>query len=113
MANRYYSTINGKLSAPQPPAQQKGVGPVQPRKESTANWPGIPGPVGPKRNTVNFPEVKGSAKQVMPDDHGPKKPVSQSKAKKILRDGEIRGKPLTDPQEGLFGLIAGGGTPRG
>lgn len=40
-----------------------------------------------------------------------KKPVSQKKAKKIMRHGEIKGKDLTPKQEGLFGLIAGGGTP--
>lgn len=40
-----------------------------------------------------------------------KKPVSRKKAKKILKDGQIRGKKLTESQEGLFGLIAGGGTP--
>jgi hypothetical protein len=30
------------------------------------------------------------------------------KAKKILSDGEVRGTPLTKPQRGLFGAIAGG-----
>lgn len=37
--------------------------------------------------------------------------VTQAKAKKILKDKKVRGKELTKPQEGLFGLIAGGGTP--
>lgn len=38
-------------------------------------------------------------------------PISMSpeKAKQILRDGEIGGKPLTEKQRGMFGLIAGGG----
>lgn len=37
--------------------------------------------------------------------------ISKEKAKKILREGQVRGKPLTEQQKGLFGLIAGGGTP--
>ncbi len=37
-----------------------------------------------------------------------KKTVSTVKAKKILRDGEVRGKPLTTPQKGFFGARAGG-----
>lgn len=36
---------------------------------------------------------------------------TQAKAKKIKKHGRIRGKKLTDKQEGFFGLIAGGGTP--
>lgn len=31
-----------------------------------------------------------------------------AKAKKILKDGSIRGKALTSKQKGLFGAIAGG-----
>lgn len=34
-------------------------------------------------------------------------PVSPAKARKILRDGSIRGKPLTKKQRGLFGMCAG------
>ena len=37
-----------------------------------------------------------------------KPPVSKAKARKILRDGEINGKPLTPKQEGFFGAIVGG-----
>ena len=37
--------------------------------------------------------------------------LSKGKAKKILRHGEVKGKPLTKKQKGLFGLIAGGKTP--
>lgn len=37
--------------------------------------------------------------------------VSKAKAKKILKDGKIRGKPLTAAQKRYFGLIAGGGKP--
>jgi len=37
--------------------------------------------------------------------------LTSSKAKKILRHGEVRGEPLTGPQKGFFGLIAGGGRP--
>jgi len=38
----------------------------------------------------------------------PKHGVSREKAKKILKDGEIRGKPLTKKQRGFFGARAGG-----
>lgn len=43
--------------------------------------------------------------------HGSHSPVSAVKAKEIIRHGEVRGKPLTEKQKGLFGLIAGGGHP--
>jgi len=33
---------------------------------------------------------------------------SREKAKKILRDGTIHGRPLTAKQRGYFGAIAGG-----
>lgn len=36
----------------------------------------------------------------------------KEKAKKILRDGSVRGKPLTKPQKGFFGARAGGAKPR-
>jgi hypothetical protein len=36
---------------------------------------------------------------------------SKAKAKTIMRHGEIKGHPLTVPQKGLMGMIAGGGTP--
>jgi len=39
------------------------------------------------------------------------KVASRKKAKKILKHGEVRGKSLTKPQQGLFGLIAGGKKP--
>lgn len=37
--------------------------------------------------------------------------ITPEKARKILRDGKIRGKPLTPAQRRFFGLIAGGGKP--
>lgn len=37
--------------------------------------------------------------------------ITPAKAKKILRDGKIRGKPLTAAQKRYFGRIAGGGKP--
>ena len=37
--------------------------------------------------------------------------LTQRKAKKILRHGEVGGKPLTKKQKGLMGLIAAGGRP--
>ena len=35
--------------------------------------------------------------------------ISAVKAKKILKDGTIRGRPITSKQKKFFGLIAGGG----
>ena len=37
--------------------------------------------------------------------------LGPAKAKKMLEDNSAQGHPLTDKQRGLFGLIAGGGTP--
>ncbi len=48
--------------------------------------------------------LKGSA-------HGSHESLSRAKAKKILREGVARGRKLSPKQKGLFGLIAGGGTP--
>lgn len=36
---------------------------------------------------------------------------SKAKAREILRDGTVHGKPLTKAQRGLMGLLAGGGKP--
>lgn len=36
---------------------------------------------------------------------------TQHKARKIKREGKVRGKKLTKKQEGFFGLIAGGKMP--
>ena len=36
---------------------------------------------------------------------------SKAKAKTIMRHGEVKGHPLTMPQKGMLGVIAGGGTP--
>jgi len=41
-----------------------------------------------------------------------KKPVSKKKAKKILSDGTVKGKPLSEKQQGLFGVIASGKKPK-
>lgn len=38
-------------------------------------------------------------------------PLSSHKAKKIIKDGEVRGKKLTDKQKRYMGFIAGGGKP--
>jgi len=37
--------------------------------------------------------------------------VTKGKAKKILKDKNIRGKKLSGKQKRFFGLVAGGGTP--
>ena len=39
------------------------------------------------------------------------KGLSAAKAKKILQDGYIKGKPLTAKQKKYFGAIASGATP--
>ena len=36
---------------------------------------------------------------------------SQGKAKEILKDGTVRGKPITTKQRGLFGIILAGRKP--
>lgn len=38
----------------------------------------------------------------------PKKKLTQKKAKEILSDGSVHGKPLTKKQKGFFGARAGG-----
>jgi hypothetical protein len=38
-------------------------------------------------------------------------PLTQHKAGKMLKHGEVRGKPLTKKQKGLFGLVKGGKKP--
>jgi len=40
--------------------------------------------------------------------HNTHKGPSKKKAKKMLRDGKVKGKRLTKKQRGLFGSIAGG-----
>lgn len=72
----------------------------------------------------NFPELSGlrnALKSVKPQDlagvlgggmgEAEESPVSQQKAKTIMKHGEVNDKPLSDKQKGLFGLIAGGGKP--
>jgi hypothetical protein len=39
------------------------------------------------------------------------KDLAASKARQILRHDDVRGRPLTERQRGLFGLIAGGRKP--
>ncbi len=36
------------------------------------------------------------------------KTLTKTKAKEILRHGEVHGKPLTKKQKGFFGAMAGG-----
>ena len=36
---------------------------------------------------------------------------TQAKAKEILTDGTVRGKPITSKQRGLFGIIMAGKKP--
>lgn len=44
---------------------------------------------------------------------GRKGRVSASKAKEILRHGEVRGKPLSKAQKGFFGARAGNAPAKG
>lgn len=37
--------------------------------------------------------------------------IKKAKAKKMLHDGKVKGKPLSKAQRGLFGVIAAGRTP--
>ena len=37
---------------------------------------------------------------------------TQAKAKEILHDGSVRGKPITTKQRGLMGIIASGAVPK-
>lgn len=37
--------------------------------------------------------------------------MNREKAKIMMKEGEVHGKPLTSKQKGLFGLIAGGKKP--
>jgi len=40
-----------------------------------------------------------------------KRGLSPAKAKQMLKDNSAQGHPLTGPQKGYFGMIAGGRTP--
>jgi hypothetical protein len=61
---------------------------------------GGPSPKMPKIPAPAAPKMAGG------------KPMTSTKAKAILSDGETRGTPLTKPQKGLFGAIAGGSAPK-
>ena len=105
-------------TAKPPPVGKAGPTPAVggPRPDKTASWPGNPG----KENTapgakLGLPLVKTFvAGSYMPGNpkgaHG-KKGLSQHKAKVMLEEGTAQGHPLTKKQKGLFGLIAGGGSP--
>lgn len=41
-------------------------------------------------------------------EHGKHMPSSK-KAKLMMKEGSIKGHPMTEKQKGLFGMIAGGG----
>lgn len=58
-----------------------------------------------------FPELSDNTRKTMALHGQHRKLVSRTKAREILRHGEVRGQPISDKQRGLFGLIAGGGTP--
>ena len=64
MPNRYYSTINGKLSAPRPP-KEHGAGSPPPFSESTHGWKTDVGPGSPNRNKTGASKVKQSQKTTL------------------------------------------------
>ena len=75
MANRRYSQFSDRLPGADEPQPAPGnTGTPQPTYESetTANWPGAPGPRGPGVNTVGKPEVKAYAKQDLAGDESMK-----------------------------------------
>ena len=43
--------------------------------------------------------------------NGKKKGISKSKAREMLHDGTVHGKPLSNAQRALFGLISSGRKP--
>ena len=71
MANRRYSQFTDRRPSADEPQPSPGVGSTpQPTydSETTANWPGAPGPKGAGFNKVGYPEVKAYAKQDLADD---------------------------------------------
>jgi len=61
-----------------------------------------------QRDQPGNPKADGErrAKERLPSAHSS---LSPEKAKKILKDGTVRGHDLTEKQEGFFGAIAGKG----
>jgi hypothetical protein len=53
--------------------------------------------------------IKKNAKSL--PTQGTKSLPTQGKAKQMMDDGEVRGKPITTKQRGLFGIILAGKTP--
>lgn len=121
MASRYHTEFSQKK------VSAAGARPRPPRGESSASSPAGPrwtpgGPGAPSKFSLSADSAPPSWKpgttfyvqHAGVDNAGHskgEKPVSRKKAKKILREGETRGHQLTEKQKGLFGLIAGGGTP--
>lgn len=87
MASKRYTQF-GQLkrtdNAPRPsPGVGRGPGNYDGYSDKTAGWPGAPGPKGPKRNTLGWPEIPQAAKQDMPDDGRVGK-----KIKKLMHEGK-------------------------
>ena len=75
MASRRYSQFTDKRPKADEERPSPGTGSGGKKmydSETTAGWPGAPGPKGPGFNKVGFPEVKAYAKQDMPDAKGMK-----------------------------------------
>ena len=61
----------------------------------------------PPSSRLKYPTQERSM-TVHKSSHKPKKKLAKSKARKILRDGEVRGKALTKKQRGFFGARSAG-----
>lgn len=58
-------------------------------------------------------KAKGRKKLIGSSHGGRSKLITKAKAGKILKHGEVKGKPLTKKQKGFFGARAGGAPVKG
>ena len=77
--------MEDRQGLPRPNPGPKGVPHPGMPKQSTANWPGAPGPKSPPFNKVGFPEVKAYAAQDLGDD---KRTRVGKKISKLVHEGE-------------------------
>jgi len=64
----------------------------------------------PTRESLNIPNYAEGG-ELNTNSNKMATTLTAEKAKKILKDGKVNGKPLTDKQKRYFGFIAGGGVP--
>lgn len=99
MSNAYYNGQNGRASAPKPPSERSG-GQASYKSESTHAWVADIGPVGRRRNTVGFAEVKQAAKQHMADDYGLPRDIWQTGVAPAMPGAAIPAVPMQPPMVG-------------